>query len=1479
MAQLLSSPGVMVDVTDETHALPTAPGTVPLLFIATAENKLNGAGTGIAPGTLRENAGQVFTLTSQKDVVDLFGVPTFKLDGNNNPIHGSEQNEYGLQAAYSYLGVSNRVYAVRANCDLNELTGSSTMPAGLPADGDWWFNPGATNFGIFEWNSNTQTFNLKYPEIIVDPILASGDNYSPAISYGAIGDYVMVTVTNLYKLWYKKAQTNTPAGIWVEVGSPEWISSHPVIKSSNSVNATDISTNVFKLNNVSIVDANTVQDLVDIINTGGTVGISPLVLTTSSTRRTFVDGVNPTILASVTVKNTSGVFECDMQALEQGQAVKVSGAVTGGSGSIAGYNGNTTYYYVKSASIIDNKTTFTLVTSYDYAYSETGGALTTVEGTITGLTFIVGDEPEINTKTLHFDSMPAIPNIGAMVTGPQIQQNTVVVGYTKLSNTNYRIILNNPVSATVNTETTLAFRGTINPLVPGVTASYINNRVSLYSTGVAITLNGDGWDTLYLKHPSDSAKTYYSPMLHYGTHTQVPQWKNNSTTSRPSGSIWIKTTTPNSGADWNIKQYDEAANSWVARIAPIYASNRAALYGMDIVYGGNRLTESNVYVKYNVTENSVARGDFKIFKRRTTGPTRVGSVAFSANTFNFTTLNDVRIAGFGGQFTCTNTLPLNLMAGQTVKVSGALSPSATGRITDYNAVGYYKISETDDYSMFTLVNLDGSPIATNIGTTDGLTFSAPLDKQIGFIIKETLKSSPEFSNTYVIPAYRIYGSAADADVLAGKINNLGMVNTRATVVSLTNNQKQVILTHGLGGDIVLQNTSNSSVLLHEIFTPQVTNNFYSDVIYPEISKTVTAQTSNTLTFESNADLHIGMLITGANIQPYTYIIGIGEATDVMATENAIIGDETRLNLLGLDNNQIKLSKPTLGTVFDVTFDDIKYTGTLWTSVNDSGEGIIPASNSAPSTVTANGAIWYNTDLGSVDILVHTGSAWVGYQYDGSGTVNTPSPFAGLTDPNGPIISAIEPRTQSNGNPLRTGDLWISTEDLENYPKIYRYDSDLYYRWFQIDTDDQTTENGIIFADARWTATGIQSLTYNGEPSTIQELLNSDYVDFDVPDPALYPQGMLLWNLRRSGFNVKRFVRNHVDRHTNNSRYPIGSYTEGQLQEEYYPHRWVSAAPNHENGTGSFGRKSQRSIVVNALKDVIDTNDIIRNDEVRVYNLIACPGYPEVNGSMVSLNYDYGLSAFVVGDSPARLAPDTKSLSDWGNNVAKVHEDSDMGLSVFDDYIGVYYPWGRTNDNYGNTIVVPPSHMILRTIALNDNVSYPWFAFSGVRRGGITNANSVGYIDSTGAFKQISLNKNQLATIASIKVNPITYIDGTGYVNFDNLTRTRNNTALSQVSVVRLVAFLRRQLGRIGKPYVFQPNDKITRDEFKGSVDSLMLELVGQRGVYDFVTVCDTSNNTPDRITRDELWLDCAIAPTRAVRFIYIPLRLRNPGAL
>ncbi len=524
--------------------------------------------------------------------------------------------------------------------------------------------------------------------------------------------------------------------------------------------------------------------------------------------------------------------------------------------------------------------------------------------------------------------------------------------------------------------------------------------------------------------------------------------------------------------------------------------------------------------------------------------------------------------------------------------------------------------------------------------------------------------------------------------------------------------------------------------------------------------------------------------------------------------------------------------------------------------------VYEARATAPTTDPADGALWYSSVVDEVDVLYHNGTTWVSYR-DATAFPNT--------SPNGPIVSATEPDAatgQSDGTQLDTGDVWISTANLERFGKdIYVYSTT--NGWVLQDTTDQSTPDGWLFADARWATSGSATA-----PSTIEALLASNYLDPDAPDPAIYPKGMRLWNTRRSGFNVKKYIVGHLNLNANNEQ---NTRFNNQSMTSYVADRWVSQYPTAEDGSPQFGRLAQRAQVVNAFKELIDSNSTIRDTDTLNFNLLATPGYPEAIQNMIAFNTDRGVTAFVVGDTPFRLAPTGTALSNWGNNTALALDNGDAGATSFDEYMAMYYPSGFTNDNTGNSIVVPPSHMMLRTIINSDAKSYPWFAPAGTRRGGVDNASSVGYVDAEGEFRTVALHQGLRDVLDDVKINPIATLTGVGVLAYGQRTRARNASSLDRINVARLVCYLRRQLDVLARPFLFEPNDAQTRREIKAAAESLMLELVGQRALYDFIVVCDETNNTPARIDRSELYVDIAIEPVKAVEFIYIPLRLKNTG--
>jgi len=1152
----LVSPGVEVTVIDESNYIPAATNSVPYFLIATAQNKISGTGVGVAAGTLAANADKVYLITSQRDLSATFGVPFFYKTSAGTPINGYELNEYGLLAAYSALGISNRAYVQRANVDLAELTATLVRPTGSPADNTYWFDTAATSWGIFQWNQTTGAFTVQTPIVITDDTQLTGSE--PLQSVGNIGDYAVNALNANNPVYYKSPGSNAgtvasptelvPANSWVLVGTDDWKNSWPTVQGSNSV-------------------------------TGS--------------------------------------------ALTAGNSIIINGFVV--------------------------------------------PVPVSPDNTLTGL--------------INAINAQNIPGVKAE---------------TNLTRTSNKLWLY--ADADAESDDSSAGGGIIN-IDPSSTAGLL--------TTLGISLSPSNY--------------FLAPALQQSPNFTVPRWRTTDTGGgRPTGSIWNMTTAVNQGADFSVKKYSAALGIFVAQPCPIYANDQSANQALDPSGGGRNIAAGATYAQFD-SDPEDAGDEYNntfttaIFERLVTGPTVITgddtTPVFSAGTKTF-----------------------------TIQYSTANSDSLTTAVT----VSFTGTTASAFVTAVSAALPSGSPVSSSVSSDGALVF-----------------------------------------------------------------------THSLGGVIVLDGGSLSSGPVFDAgFIPY------------------------------DATLSTGVL--GIRQQP-------GTATALLLS------------------NWVALT----------------YT----------------ASDTAPSQDPADGRRWYYSAVDQVDIMIQNNGSFVGYR-----TVSNDVRGFNLTqtDPAGPIVSASAPTEQSDGTALVQGDIWIDTSNLELYPVIYRWQLvDGVLQWVIIDNTDQTTENGILFADARWAPNGTTNPITDAIP-TITSLLSSSYLDVDAPDPALYPEGMLLFNTRRSGFNVKAFESDYFnatdfsfDAYSATTSYVVGdrvnynsvlyvcvlaSTGNAPSNSSIYwdvleTNTWLTVSGNRANGSPYMGRQAVRQIVVAAMKSAIDTQDTLREEQVE-FNLLATPQYPELIPNMVALNNERSNTGFVVGDTPLRLPPDGTAITAWATNAAGLGTDTEDGLVTSDPYLATFYPSCQTTDLGGSQVVQPPSHMMVRTIIRSDEVSFPWLAPAGVRRGVIDNAERIGYVNGqTGEFVTIATGQGIRDVLYTNKINPITFIPGVGITNYGNKTESAVTSALDRINVARLVAFLRGRLEEIGKTFVFEPNDQITRNEITNAIDGLMIDLVAKRGIYDYLVVCDESNNTPARIDRNELYVDIAIEPVKAVEFIYIPLRIKNTGEI
>lgn len=298
---------------------------------------------------------------------------------------------------------------------------------------------------------------------------------------------------------------------------------------------------------------------------------------------------------------------------------------------------------------------------------------------------------------------------------------------------------------------------------------------------------------------------------------------------------------------------------------------------------------------------------------------------------------------------------------------------------------------------------------------------------------------------------------------------------------------------------------------------------------------------------------------------------------------------------------------------------------------------------------------------------------------------------------------------------------------------------------------------------------------------------------------------------------------------------------------------------------------KRAAIVTALQSEINSNQDVRSD-LYEYNLILCPGYHEVADELLALNDTIKNEAFIIADCPFDKSPEDTAT--WSlTNARQRGED-----------IAYYYPHGKASNLDGRDVFCAASGIAMKTIAYSDSVSEVWFPPAGFRRGVVSGVSDIGYVTGTlgsaTTFVSAPLNQGQRDVLYEFSkcINPITFLPGKGIVVFGQRTSYSLTSALSSINVMRMLGKIKRDIRKASNAYLFELNDRITRESIKAMIDNYLNDIMLRRGIYDFVVICDESNNTPTRVDRNELWVDIAVKPARAVEFIYIPIRVVGTGS-
>ena len=237
------------------------------------------------------------------------------------------------------------------------------------------------------------------------------------------------------------------------------------------------------------------------------------------------------------------------------------------------------------------------------------------------------------------------------------------------------------------------------------------------------------------------------------------------------------------------------------------------------------------------------------------------------------------------------------------------------------------------------------------------------------------------------------------------------------------------------------------------------------------------------------------------------------------------------------------------------------------------------------------------------------------------------------------------------------------------------------------------------------------------------------------------------------------------------------------------------------------------------------------------------------------------------DAIAFISPHREAfLSDGTAGTVTVNSDSTITDNVIEFYSpitsstyavfdsGYKYAYDRFTDSFR---YVPLNGDIAGLCARNDLVNFPWFSPAGTARGAILNAVKLAY----------NPNKVQRDRLYSNRINPVIFSAGDGIVLFGDKTGFAKSSAFDRINVRRLFIYLEQAIAAAAKDQLFEFNDEITRTNFVNIVEPFLRDVQSKRGIFDYVVICDETNNTAAVIDNNEFVADIFIKPNRSINFI------------
>ena len=288
-----------------------------------------------------------------------------------------------------------------------------------------------------------------------------------------------------------------------------------------------------------------------------------------------------------------------------------------------------------------------------------------------------------------------------------------------------------------------------------------------------------------------------------------------------------------------------------------------------------------------------------------------------------------------------------------------------------------------------------------------------------------------------------------------------------------------------------------------------------------------------------------------------------------------------------------------------------------------------------------------------------------------------------------------------------------------------------------------------------------------------------------------------------------------------------------------------------------------------LGDIINTYNLFSNkDEVEVDYLIMGPSFDEQGDTQAKANYLISIAnqrkdcMATVGPHKQNIVNVSNSDTQTDNLTGYFSSLQSSSYATFDS--GYKYTYDRFNNKFR---WIPTNADIAGLMARTSLNSYPWFSPAGQQRGVLNNAIKLAY----------NPNKAQRDLLYPLRVNSVITQPGVGTLLFGDKTALGYASAFDRINVRRLFLTIEQALQSAAEAQLFELNDELTRANFKNIVEPYLRDVQAKRGLYGFLVICDTTNNTPDVIDNNEFRADIFLKPAKSINYVTLTFVATRTG--